>query len=362
MKRIVSLLSVCLLCIAAAAQTNFRPISFEEALAAAKQENKLVFIDFYTSWCGPCRQMANEVFPQAKVGAYFNAKFVSLKMNAEKEGKELAQRFNVTAYPTFIILDAEGKVKADLKGAMDGDEFIAKIEQSLDPEQSPKRIAERYLSGERTPLIVNSYALQLMQQRKEEEGMKVVDDYFHSLTDAERLKVENSFLFTRYTINIDDEKGRFMVEHQNEFDASVKKTVSDRIASLYRSAVISYFSGYRLRENLYKEEEYQALKKEIAQQGLDQRYAYAPMFRLIEARMTQDDDAFLSCCEKEFANLEENDRNILIMNMTRLIQTSDKTLLKKISVFIRTRLADMAPSTISLSGRILDTIESKMNK
>lgn len=362
MKRVISLLSVCLLCIAAAAQTNFRSISFEEALAAAKQENKLVFIDFYTSWCGPCRKMSNEVFPQAKVGDYFNAKFVSLKLNAEKEGKELAQRFKVSAYPTYIILDAEGKVKADFKGAMEADEFIAKIEQALDPEQSPARITERYLAGERTPMIVNNYALQLMQHRKEDEGMKVVDDYFNSLSDAERLKVENSFLFTRYTINIEDAKGRFMVQHKDEFDLSVRETVADRIAGLYRSAVIGYFSGYRYRENLYKEEEYEALKKEIAQLGLDKNYAYAPMFHLIEARIAQNDEAFLNSCEQEFPNLEENDRNILIMNMTRLIQTNDKALLKKMSVFIRTRLAEMAPSTISLSGRILETIESKMNK
>ena len=38
----------------ATAQTNFRSLSYDEALDAAKKENKLVFIDFYTSWCGPC--------------------------------------------------------------------------------------------------------------------------------------------------------------------------------------------------------------------------------------------------------------------------------------------------------------------
>lgn len=99
------------------AQTQFRDIDFNEALQLSQTENKLIFIDFYTDWCGPCRKMSKEVFPQKHVGDFFNSQFVCLKLNAEKEGKELAQKFGVKAYPTFIIADQQGNVKVNIAGA-----------------------------------------------------------------------------------------------------------------------------------------------------------------------------------------------------------------------------------------------------
>ena len=93
----------------AGAQTNFRSISYAEALEAAKVENKLVFIDFYTEWCGPCKVMARDVFPQKKLGDFMNTHFVCIKLDAEKEGKDAAEQYNIESYPTFVVIDAKGK-------------------------------------------------------------------------------------------------------------------------------------------------------------------------------------------------------------------------------------------------------------
>ena len=363
MKKLLTLiLFVCAMGFNAHAQTDFRSISFDEALKVAAQENKLVFIDFYTDWCGPCKKMAREVFPQKMVGDFMNAKFVNLKLNAEKEGKELAARYKVNAYPTFIILDTKGEVVADLKGSMDGRTFISKLEAKLNPDMTPARITERYQSGERTPELVNAYALGLMEKRQEDEGFKVVNDYFNSLTKAERLAPENVFLFTRYTVKLDDPKVDFMVAHRNEFPESVKGAVMERIGRLYNSELSTYFSGYKWAEKLYKEEEYQALKAKLQDLNLVEQNNYAPMFRLIEARIAVDDAAFLEACKKEYANLSESGKNLLMMNVERLIPSKDPEILRGISEFVRAQLATASPVVITLSGRMLESIESGFKK
>ena len=363
MKKLLTLiLFVCAMGFNAHAQTDFRSISFDEALKVAAQENKLVFIDFYTDWCGPCKKMAREVFPQKMVGDFMNAKFVNLKLNAEKEGKELAARYKVNAYPTFIILDTKGEVVADLKGSMDGRTFISKLEAKLNPDMTPARITERYQSGERTPELVNAYALGLMEKRKEDEGFKVVNDYFNSLTDTERLAPENVFLFTRYTIQLNDPKADFMVAHRKEFTGSAKEVILQRIDRLYNSELTTYFSGYKWAEKKFDEKEYQALKAKLQELGLVEKNNYEPMFRMIEARLTCDDMAFLEVCKKEYGNLNELGKNILMMNITRLLPGKDPELLRGISDFVRGQLATASPVVITLSGRMLESIESGFKK
>ena len=72
----------------------FREGSWKEMLALAKKENKLVFVDNYTSWCGPCKKMLKEVFSRKDIGEYMNTRFVNYKQDMEQEeGKELAGKY-----------------------------------------------------------------------------------------------------------------------------------------------------------------------------------------------------------------------------------------------------------------------------
>ena len=106
----------------------FVTASFNELLAKAKEENKLVFIDGYTTWCGPCKLLAKETFPQKEVGTYMNPRFVCAQIDMERgEGPELAKRFNISAYPTMLILRPDGTLVDKLGGYFAPLPFLDKI-------------------------------------------------------------------------------------------------------------------------------------------------------------------------------------------------------------------------------------------
>lgn len=96
-------------CVAAAElPAPFRALSFEAASELAAKEQKLVFVDFYTTWCEPCKRLDAQTFSNPEVAALIGANAVAIKLDAEKDGKAAAQRFKVSAYPTLLVAKADG--------------------------------------------------------------------------------------------------------------------------------------------------------------------------------------------------------------------------------------------------------------
>ena len=89
-----------------------------EAIDRAAAEEKLVFIDFYATWCLPCKLMDEDVFTDREFGRYMNENFVSLKINAEQgNGVNLASLYEIQAYPTLLFVDTRGRVVSKKQGA-----------------------------------------------------------------------------------------------------------------------------------------------------------------------------------------------------------------------------------------------------
>lgn len=170
------------------AQINFRDISFDEALKAAKAENKMVFIDCYTSWCGPCKRLARDIFPTKEAGDYFTPRFVSIKVDMEKgEGPQLGKRYDVGAYPTLLFLNADGELVYRLCGGKSSAvELIKDVEQGI-KNQSLTAMQRQYEEGNRTQAFITDYLEMLDNQAMLSEINKVATDFLQN-------KIEGLFL------------------------------------------------------------------------------------------------------------------------------------------------------------------------
>ncbi|MDR6489431.1 peroxiredoxin [Chryseobacterium vietnamense] len=104
---------------------SFQKIDLEAAKKIAAKENKLIFIDLFTTWCGPCKLMAKNTFTDPRVGEMFNKNFVNLAIDAEKEGLGLAKEFKVVNYPSFLFLDSNGKLVQYDFGYYNAEQFLS---------------------------------------------------------------------------------------------------------------------------------------------------------------------------------------------------------------------------------------------
>ena len=173
------------LCINLMAQgMDFTTDKWEDILAKAKAENKIVFVDAYATWCGPCKWMDANVFVDSEVGEFYNTNFINAKIDMEKgEGPDIAETYNVRAYPTFLFVNGDGELVHKGVGGREPDRFIALGEAASDPDLQLMSLQKQFEGGERTGEFMIRYANAL-----QDGGMdvgEVVDVYLNSLDSYE---------------------------------------------------------------------------------------------------------------------------------------------------------------------------------
>jgi len=114
------------------ARIKFQKHKFEEVLAIAKEQDKLVFIDFWASWCSPCRKMDEEVLSDKKLVDFFNKNFISIKLDADSEDAILPKiNYDVRSIPAYIWVDGDGNMVYNYRGTTTVSNFIILGENAL---------------------------------------------------------------------------------------------------------------------------------------------------------------------------------------------------------------------------------------
>ncbi len=150
--------------------------TWAEALEKSKEDGKPIFVDAYAVWCGPCKRMAREVFTKKEVGDFYNANFINLKIDMEKEeNMAFRQKYPVSAFPTLFYIKSDGEVIRKVKGAQKvegflqlGKSILSKIDYSAD-------YVKEYEKGNRDPEFIYKYIQSLNKSNK--SSIKVANLY-----------------------------------------------------------------------------------------------------------------------------------------------------------------------------------------
>ncbi len=149
----------------------FSDLSFEAASKEAAQSNKLVLVDFYTSWCAPCKLLDKTTWSDAAVIQLLEQKTVALRIDAEKE-VALSERYKIHSYPSVLLIKPDGTEIDRLVGYMAPKEFIENFNAALNGKDSVARAKDKVMTtGSTNPMARKKLGAALAEEGKDAEAL-----------------------------------------------------------------------------------------------------------------------------------------------------------------------------------------------
>lgn len=217
----------------------FEEKPFADILKKSAQTKKLIFVDAYTSWCIPCKWMDKNVFVNDTISTFYNANFINFKQDMEKgEGPALKNKYNVTSYPTYLFLSADGTVLHRSGSRMEAQEFLKLGQAVLDPRKTLSVLSSKYDQGNRSTEFLFDFMIALKQARDPRLN-KIKDELVASLTDAQLVSELGWKIMQQFMLNETERLGKVLIANQAKFEvigdkANVQKIIDQMaVSSLY---------------------------------------------------------------------------------------------------------------------------------
>lgn len=286
--------------------------TFAEAVAQAKAEGKKVFLDCYTSWCGPCKMMTNTVFPQKVVGDYMNKEFVNIKIDMEKgEGPALAKHLKVRAYPTFVMFDGDGKEIGRMVGGIaNGADFVTAVKASVG-EMSVASMTERYDKGERDQKFITEYLTVLSKAYENDKAQKVAEEL---LTGKESQMLENEELFNvfiKYSNSPLSPSFQYVLQHKVAFKEKYPQMPIERVLNMnwmsYPRTLVKKNDDGTVT---FDQKAMDAYVKEMKKWNVENRDEIVLLSDIHVAEATKNWREYAKLCSKYIKKFGENDMTI----------------------------------------------------
>lgn len=225
---------------------QFQDLPFQDLIAKAKKEKKIVFIDAYASWCGPCKMMERNVFTQKSVGDYYNSNFINAHFDMEKgEGRDIASKYGVRSYPTYLFLNGDGELVSQNYGYMEAGMFLTMAQDVNSPNNKKGSLKDRFAAGEKDP----EFLINIMKLNSSSDfnfAKAASERYFENRKKTEELTKEDVGLLLFFLKSTEDKN---------------YKTFTDRKAEIIKF----------LPEETYKEFDNQIRLGSIVEQSIDHK-------------------------------------------------------------------------------------------
>ena len=219
-------------------------LNWSQIKEKAKKENKHIFVDCFTTWCGPCKYMSNNVFPQAKVGDFFNANFINVKIQMDQtendneeiktwyaEAGRFEKEYNVRAYPTFLIFDPNGLLVHRIVGGGEAEEFIAKAKEGLDPSTQYYPLLSKFKAKPDDVQTAHKLAIAAENAYDKETLKKTQIVILNSLPEQELFQKENAEMLLKSVTTSDSKFYPLIKNNIGKIDAILGKGSANNVIS-----------------------------------------------------------------------------------------------------------------------------------
>jgi thioredoxin-related protein len=301
---------IILLLVTSAIHAQNRHINFEtgnlaSVLEKATKENKLIFIDAYTTWCGPCKQMDKRVFTNDSVADHFNSKFVNYRLDMEKgEGIEFAKKYEVNCYPNLIILDGKGTLVHRSAGFLETPVFLSFARTAQTPGKTFVEQKNELLKKGLDEKSIHKY-IELLSSACFEPTTEV-SEYIAKVNENDLVKKGNWELVRDYVNNYDSREIKYVMANQSKFESAFGK---EEVANKFASLGSEYFMPYT-KEKEINLAAYEKAKQEFKARNFPQsdRVIFNADLRVFGRT---DKPAYYALAAKDFLKYNSNDANAL---------------------------------------------------
>lgn len=250
----------------AAAQIQFEDnVPFQQVLNRSKNENKLIFMDCYTTWCGPCKWLVSNVFSDKKLGEVYNNQFVNYKLDMEKgEGLDLAKKFAIQAYPTLLWLNEKGEIVFRIVGTNSIESFLEYASNLKTDENYFPTMVKKFEAGNRETEFLKKLALDATNG-DDSNALIYTEAYLDIISKEEWSNTENNRLIYIASKTFDSKTTKYVLENTSKFDHELVEAIKTQCLDYELNGAIESKSEEKLKALLTLVDTYAPDRKDYKQ-------------------------------------------------------------------------------------------------